>query len=210
MYTIKTPLLLKRIYPSLVWDIPVKEKVIYLTFDDGPVPEITPFVLHELKKAGAKATFFCIGDNVRKHPEEFREVVGAGHSIGNHTYNHLNGWHTSDKKYLDNIALCKPYFRTNLLRPPYGRIRSSQIRALKKEYHIIMWDILTGDFDPKLSPEACYRKVIAKTRPGSIVVFHDSIKAFPRLKYVLPKALENWTAAGYRFEAIPGEWTINS
>lgn len=205
MYFSKNPSILKKLYPSLVWDIKTKEKVIYLTFDDGPIPEVTPFVLDTLAKFNAKATFFCIGDNVRKHPSIFKMVVDAGHTVGNHTYNHLNGWETGTKEYLKNISLCDQYTQTKLFRPPYGRISSGQIRAFKKNYpasKIIMWDVLSGDFDIEISSDKCYLNATKKTEPGSIVVFHDSLKAYPRLNLALPRALEHWTKAGYSFETI--------
>jgi peptidoglycan-N-acetylglucosamine deacetylase len=205
MYLVKTPYLLKKIYPSLIWDMPDHEKVIYLTFDDGPIPEATPFVLQQLKKYNAKATFFCIGDNVRKYPHIFEQLKKDGHTIGNHTFNHLNGWYTEDEKYLDNILKCDNYFKYDLFRPPYGRITQSQISNLKSHMpnlKVIMWDVLSGDFDTSLSPRDCLRKVIRKTEQGSIVVFHDSIKAFPRLKHTLPIALKYWKDKGYTFKSI--------
>lgn len=182
--------------------MPSDRKVIYLTFDDGPIPEVTPFVLNQLRKYDAKATFFCIGDNVKKHPGIFEQIIQDEHSIGNHTFNHLNGWHTDDKTYVENINKCTDYFTTTLFRPPYGRINQSQIDNLLPNYSIIMWDILSGDFDTSLSPRDCLRKVIRKTNNGSIVVFHDSLKAYPRLKYVLPIALKYWSDKGYAFHAL--------
>lgn len=192
-------------YPSLIWDIPTETKSIFLTFDDGPIPEVTPFVLETLARYEAKATFFCIGDNVRKHPTIFNMVVDAGHSIGNHTFNHLNGWKTDTDEYLENIALCSAHTNINLFRPPYGRILPSQIKAIKKKHplcKIIMWDILSGDFDLRIDAEKCFQNAIQATEPGSIIVFHDSLKAWPRLKDALPRAMEYWAKEGYRFEAI--------
>lgn len=203
MYLVKTPFLLKKIYPSLLWDIPAVKPVIYLTFDDGPVPEATPFVLDQLKMFNAKATFFCIGDNVRKHPPVFQRVIDEGHHIGNHTFNHLDGWRTPLLKYIENVDACNAYFKTTLFRPPYGHISPPAISRLKNDFRIVMWDILSGDWDAQLDPGLCLRRVLQKSRPGSIVVFHDSIKAFPRLSYVLPRALAYWSEKGYSFEAIP-------
>lgn len=205
MYFIKNPSLLKKIYPSLVWDIKTSDKVLYLTFDDGPIPEVTPFVLNTLEKFKAKATFFCIGDNVRKHPDIYNMVQEAGHQIGNHTFNHLNGWKTSTGLYMQNVQKCDELTGTRLFRPPYGRISPSQINTFKTEYpngKIIMWDVLSGDFDTKIDAEKCYQNVIKSAVPGSIIVFHDSIKAYARLCGALPKALEYWKKQGYRFEAI--------
>ncbi|HEY1006944.1 MAG TPA: polysaccharide deacetylase family protein [Sphingobacteriaceae bacterium] len=209
MYLVKTPFWLRWLYPSLTWRIPGNEKTIYLTFDDGPIPVVTPFVLETLKKFGARATFFCIGDNVRKHPEIYREVIAAGHRTGNHTFHHLKGWDTEDEKYLENVRMCADLVDSPLFRPPYGRGRRSQYRQLiagtgpvKRPFRIIMWDVLSGDFDTELSPEDCLENVVRHTRSGSIVVFHDSLKAFERLEYVLPRALEFWQSCGYAFKVL--------
>ncbi|MFT3826903.1 MAG: polysaccharide deacetylase family protein [Chitinophagaceae bacterium] len=210
-YLIKTPWWLKKLYPLCIWDIPVKDKVIYLTFDDGPHPEITPFVLDTLASYNAKATFFCIGKNVQQHPDVYHNILTAGHRTGNHTFNHLNGWKTDDEKYLQNIAEAAKYIDSNLFRPPYGRITKFQSKLLTqptetnngKPFNIIMWDVLSADFDTSLSAEKCVLNVIGNTRPGSIVVFHDSEKAFPRMKEALPKMLQYFTEKGYRFVSIP-------
>jgi peptidoglycan/xylan/chitin deacetylase (PgdA/CDA1 family) len=162
-------------------------------------------VLDTLSEFDAKATFFCIGDNVRKHPEVYDRIIAEKHSVGNHTFNHLKGWVTEDEEYLKNIGLCSQYVDSDLFRPPYGRIRKSQIRSLKElnpNVKIVMWDVLSGDFDQTLKPEKCLRYVVKNTCPGSIVVFHDSLKAFPILKDVLPKALEFWKKKDYQFEAL--------
>jgi len=222
MYLIKSPLLLKWYYPSLLWNKSRTEKVIYLTFDDGPIPNVTDFVLKTLKVFNAKATFFCIGDNIVKHPEVFERVKTDGHTIGNHTFNHLKGWKTDDKTYFENTLKCQQLTQTELFRPPYGRIRKSQIRSLElgvrnSEYKalnnlqfqthhsklkIVMWDVLSGDFDTKLSPEKCYQNVIKHTENGSIIVFHDSLKAFDRLSYALPKVLAYFTEKGFAFSTL--------
>ncbi|MGY3213934.1 polysaccharide deacetylase family protein [Mucilaginibacter sp. HD30] len=205
MYLVKTPWLLKKIYPQLIWDSDKRDRVIYLTFDDGPIPIVTPFVLNILEQYKAKATFFCIGENVTKHTDIFAKVKAAGHTIGNHTFNHLNGWATADDVYLQNFVKADEFLHTSLFRPPYGRIKRSQIKLLK-EHHpnlkIIMWDVLSGDFDTTLSPENCLQNVLKHTEPGSIIVFHDSLKAFERLEYVLPKAMEVWSKAGYTFSCL--------
>jgi peptidoglycan/xylan/chitin deacetylase (PgdA/CDA1 family) len=205
MYFVKNPSILKKLYPSLIWEIPNEGNRLYLSFDDGPIPEVTPFVLSCLKEVNAKATFFCIGDNVRKHPAIFDEVVQAGHAIGNHTFNHLNGWYTATEAYLNNIEECSKYTSAQLFRPPYGRISPSQIKALKSEFpdtKIIMWDVLSGDFDPKLTAQDCFENVTQNAKSGSIVVFHDSLKAFQRLRDSLPAALKYWADKGFEFHTI--------
>ena len=205
MYLIKSPLLLKWYYPSLTWHKNRNDKVIYLTFDDGPIPDVTAFTLKTLKAFNAKATFFCIGDNINKHPEIFENIKNEGHSIGNHTFNHLKGWVTPDEIYLKNFQKCQELTKTHLFRPPYGRIKKSQIAKLltvHPDMRIIMWDVLSGDFDISLDPQKCFKNVAKHTRNGSIVVFHDSIKAYDRLKYALPKVLQHFTQQGYHFESL--------
>ncbi|WP_018617246.1 polysaccharide deacetylase family protein [Segetibacter koreensis] len=203
MYLVKTPWLLRKMFSSaLRWKISVQENEIFLTFDDGPHPTITPFVLNNLRKYNAKATFFCIGKNVLKHPAIFRQILDEGHRIGNHTHNHLNGWKTSDSKYLENVMLARKYIDSNLFRPPYGRITRFQAQQLKAMFDIIMWDVLSGDFDVNLSPQKCLQNVVSNTKPGSIIVFHDSEKAFPRLEYALPKALQFFAEKGCTMKAI--------
>ena len=217
MYLIKTPFLLKKLYPSsLIWNKSREDKSIFLTFDDGPIPIVTPWVLKTLKNFNAKATFFCIGENITKHPEIFAQLKADGHAIGNHTYNHLKGWITDDETYLENINKCQQLTQTHLFRPPYGRIKRSQIKLLKyqvfsskyqddlqrNQFSIVMWDVLSGDFDTQLSPDKCLKNVIKNTENGSIVVFHDSLKAWERLEFVLPKALKYWTEKGFEFKAL--------
>src|ERR1700761_496300 len=206
MYLVKTPWLLKKLYPELVWNIDQNNRCIYLTFDDGPIPIVTPFVLNILKEYNAKATFFCIGDNVRKHPDVFEQVKAEGHAIGNHTYNHLKGWKTDDKTYLENFLEADKLMNSKLFRPPYGRIKRSQIKLLKQAkpgLQFIMWDVLSGDFDQELSPEKCLENVMSGVRDkSSIVLFHDSLKAFARMKYALPKAMEVWSKVGYEFKSL--------
>ncbi len=205
MYLVKTPWLLKKLYPQLIWDINSTNRCIYLTFDDGPIPIVTPFVLNILKQYQAKATFFCIGDNVNKHPDVFEQVKKDGHSIGNHTYNHLKGWKTEDKLYVDNFLKADELLRADLFRPPYGRIKKSQIKLLKNAkpgIEFFMCDVLSGDFDINLKPEDCLKNVLKHTQNGSVVVFHDSLKAFDRLEYVLPRAMEVWSREGYSFSPL--------
>ncbi len=201
-YLIKTPALVKWFYPGLTWQKSPTELILYLTFDDGPIPEVTPFILKTLAQFEAKATFFCIGDNVQKHRDIFKQVKAGGHTIGNHTFNHLRGWDTSDKVYLQNTQKCQELVKAKLFRPPYGRAKKSQFAVLKKQYEVIMWDVLSGDFDTDLSPQKCYQNVVDKSSNGSIIVFHDSLKAFPRIQYALPKALEYWQNKGYQFKSL--------
>ncbi|WP_316835891.1 polysaccharide deacetylase family protein [Pedobacter nutrimenti] len=205
MYLVKSPLLLKWYYPSLVWNKSRSDKVIYLTFDDGPIPDVTDFVLKTLKSFQAKATFFCIGDNITKYPEIFQRVIDDGHRIGNHTYNHLKGWKTTDELYLRNFSKCQELTATDLFRPPYGRIKKSQIKEIRNYYpnmKIIMWDVLSGDFDINLAPHKCLKNVIKHTANGSVIVFHDSLKAFDRLEYALPRTLQHFHERGYVFETL--------
>jgi peptidoglycan/xylan/chitin deacetylase (PgdA/CDA1 family) len=205
MPPVKTPWFVKKLYPSLLWNKNRSGNRIFVTFDDGPIPIVTPFVLNILKKYGAKATFFCIGDNVNKHRDIFEQVKNEGHSIGNHTYNHLKGWITGDHAYLDNFLKCDELLHSDLFRPPYGRVKRSQVKLLNKAkpgLQIVMWDVLSGDYDQNLEPEKCLKNVLKYTRPGSIIVFHDSLKAFGRLEYVLPKAMEEWAKMGFEFAAL--------
>ena len=203
-YFVKTPWWLKKLYPKRLWSVDTKEKIIYLTFDDGPHPVATPFVLDELKKHNAKATFFCIGKNVVEYPAIYKRIVEEGHAIGNHTQHHLNGWKTEKETYLADITIAAKHIESSLFRPPYGRIRSQQANSLTDAMNntsakIVMWDVLSGDFDVDLSPEKCYENVVKHTRPGSIIVFHDSLKAFERLKFALPLVLKHFSEQGYRF-----------
>ncbi|HEY0039560.1 MAG TPA: polysaccharide deacetylase family protein [Flavisolibacter sp.] len=210
-YFIKTPWWARAFFSSYVWRMPTKEKTVYLSFDDGPHPTITPWVLNELKKFSAKATFFCIGNNVVQHRSVYERVVAEGHAIGNHTFHHLNGWKTSDKTYLADVAKAADVMSTNLFRPPYGKIKKEQAEALKHgvngtQHNIIMWDVLSADFDTSISPGQCTRNVLKNVRSGSIVVFHDSEKAFTNLKKTLPEVLSALQNEGYRFEEIKMEW----
>ncbi|MDR6845491.1 polysaccharide deacetylase family protein [Flavobacterium granuli] len=212
-YWIKTNKLIKKIFSNYIWDIPNAENKIYLTFDDGPTPEITEWVLEELKKYQAKATFFCIGKNINNHPAIFLRTIDEGHFIGNHTYNHLKGWNTSTEDYLDNIALCKSEIdnldpvicnpQSPLFRPPYGKIKKTQFKELQQlGYKIIMWDVLSADFDQTITPEKCLENVLQNVQSGSVIVFHDSVKAFKNLEYTLPKTLEILKQRGFVFEVI--------
>lgn len=202
MYFIKTPELLKRLYPNQVWSLPAREKSIYLTFDDGPTPGVTDWVLETLAERKAKATFFLVGDNVKKHPELVKQMVKQGHHIGNHTQNHLNGWSTETRDYVRNTLKCAEVLESNLFRPPYGRITRRQAAIMKKRFKIIMWDVLSGDFDKSISKEKVLRNVLSNTVPGSIIVFHDSLKAESRMKYALPRVLDHFASEGFKFRSI--------
>ena len=200
-------------FSNYVWGIPNNENSVYLTFDDGPTPEITQWTLLQLKKYNAKATFFCIGNNVEKHPEIFNSVIQQGHAIGNHTFNHLNGWKTETETYIKNAKQCEirisnqqseiNNLKSKLFRPPYGNIKSKQAKKLMElGYKIIMWDVLSADFDSSITPEKCLNNVISNVQSGSIIVFHDSVKGFKNLEYVLPKTLEFLKQNGYKCEPI--------
>lgn len=207
MFFHKTPAVIRWLYPQLKWTIPTHEKVIYLTFDDGPIPGITDFILDNLKEYEVKATFFCVGDNLRKHPQVAERAMTDGHVLANHTHNHLNGWTTTTDRYLENIEECAEQLvqlgqKRKLLRPPYGKIKRKQISLLKSEYDIIMWDVLSGDYSQKVSPQSCVTNSIKATVAGSIVLFHDNIKAEKNLKYTLPRYLEHFRHTDYQFRTL--------
>ena len=232
-YLKKISTLGKFVCPSLLWNLPKTGNTLYFTFDDGPIPEVTPWVLALLKEYNAKATFFCIGENIVKHPEVFDQILSEGHNVGNHSFNHLNGWKTPISTYIENVEKAeeiifeklesrnqrqesrhkKQDFRKEnkekrnknlkLFRPPYGKITPKQIKILQGQgFKIVMWEVISGDFDLNISPEDCLNNVIKNSKPGSIVVFHDSIKASENLKEVLPKVLEYFHQKGFEFKAI--------
>jgi len=203
MYIAKMPKVVQCFLPNYTWHIPTTEKVLYLTFDDGPIPEATPWVLDVLLQYNAKATFFCVGDNVRKHPAVFQRILSEGHAVGNHTFNHLNGWKTHTFNYLKNVQRCGEVVPSPFFRPPYGALRPAQLRKLKTRYQIVMWDVLSGDFDPTITPDQCLHNVLDNVQPGSIILFHDSLKAAQRLQFALPKVLEKLMGEGWRFERLP-------
>lgn len=207
---VKTNKWIKKIFNDLTWDIPNSDNKIYLTFDDGPIPKVTEWVLDLLKSEEIKATFFCIGDNIKKHPEIYKRILSEGHQTGNHTFNHLNGWKTETNNYIDNFKLCETEnLKLNtehsfLFRPPYGKIKPSQSKAIRQlGYKIIMWDVLSYDFDSSTSKEKCLENVISYTVQGSIIVFHDSIKSEQNLKFALPKAIQVLKDKGFTFDVIP-------
>jgi peptidoglycan-N-acetylglucosamine deacetylase len=197
MYLVKTPPIVKTIFGDFVWHIDTDIKEVYLTFDDGPIPGLTPWVLDVLAEYNSKATFFCVGENVKKNRTIFDRIVQEGHTIGNHTYNHLNGWNTENEIYVQNVAECDRYVETNLFRPPYGKMKPSQSSMIKTEKTVVMWDILSGDFDLSITKEKCLTNVIENYSKGSVIVFHDNIKAEEKLKYVLPTFLEHLAENGF-------------
>jgi peptidoglycan/xylan/chitin deacetylase (PgdA/CDA1 family) len=207
----KTPLVVKRLFPEYIWEIPSNEKELYLTFDDGPTPKVTDWVLNELKQVNAKATFFSIGKNVEEHPQIFHQILENGHSIGNHTQNHIKGWKTKTKSYLENVFEAEKAIKghiddslkLNLFRPPYGQIKPKQGKKLiELGYKIVMWDVLSFDWDKTVSNHECFNNVISKSKNGSIIVFHDSVKASNNMKFALPKVLEYYTEKGFSFKGI--------
>ncbi len=202
MYIVQPSFLLRKIYPKAIWRIPVKEKKIYLTFDDGPIPIVTPWVLDILNESETKATFFCVGENVVKHAAIYQRILEEKHAVGNHTFNHLKGWNSHSKTYIRNVKKCAEVVDSKLFRPPYGRAKKSQIKHLSAQYSIIMWDVLSGDYDKKTSPEGCLKNVISNVRNGSIIVFHDNVKAQKNLEYTLPKFIDWAKENGFTFEIL--------
>ena len=208
----KTPGFVKSIFSNFIWDIETSRQEVYLTFDDGPTPEITDWVLELLKAYNAKATFFCIGANIEKHPQIFKNIIENDHAIGNHTYNHLKGWKHKTKDYINDVEITQRVIeqhlstsinRKNLFRPPYGKFKSKQAKKLQKQgYKIVLWDVLSFDWDASISQEKCLDNVLTSAKKGSIIVFHDSIKAEQHLKHVLPKVLEYYTKKGYVFKSL--------
>ncbi len=205
MYLVRTPEIIQNLFPNFVWRIPTNDKRIYLTFDDGPIPEVTPWVIDHLNNYNAKATFFCVGENVQKHPGVFIKLRKNGHSVASHTNNHISGWSTENIPYFHNVRRGATLVKSPIFRPPYGRIKPSQMPFLMRHYHIVMWDVLSGDFDPKISEEQCLDNVLENTRPGSIIVFHDSLKSQKKLEFVLPQVLSYFTKLGYTFQPLTEE-----
>jgi len=202
MYTIRLPFFLRLPIKNLFWRKPQAHKTVYLSFDDGPIPEVTPWVLELLERENIKATFFCVGENVQKHPDVFQQLIDAGHRVGQHTYNHLPAFKTRNKTYRENINKADKLIQSPLFRPPHGQIRLSQILAMRHQYRIVLWDVLSADFDQSISPEQCLNNVTQHVRNGSVIVFHDSLKAEKNLKYALPRAIQFMKEQGYRFALI--------
>ena len=208
---VKTPLLAKKVLPNYIWDMPTHDKVVYLTFDDGPTPDITEWTLKVLASYNAKATFFCIGNNIKKHPDIFQQTINHGHAIGNHTYSHVKGWKTKTKDYIDNVELCEAVITNqipnssvvNLFRPPYGQIKPSQGKKLMAMgYQIIMWDVLSFDWDKNTNQKTCFENVKENAANGSIIVFHDSVKASKNMMYALPQVLDYFSKREYAFKPL--------
>jgi peptidoglycan/xylan/chitin deacetylase (PgdA/CDA1 family) len=204
-YLTKTPKWIRKLFTGSIWEMPQTQNTLYLTFDDGPHPQVTSFVLDELLKYHAKATFFCIGKNVVDNPLIFKRILTEGHAVGNHTHNHLDGWKTSNAAYLQNIKEAAKHINSDLFRPPYGRITTKQHQGLSmqdKPFKVVMWTVLSGDFDLNITPEQCCKNVLKNAESGSVIVFHDSEKAFERLKYTLPAVLKYFSEKGFQFEKI--------
>ncbi len=196
---------MKKIYPAIQWDFPAGQKSLYLTFDDGPTPVITEKVLHLLGNYRAKATFFCLGRNVERHVDIFHRIQEEGHSVGNHTYSHLKGWKADNEEYYRDIRLAGQFIESPLFRPPYGQIRRSQIKYLKQHYRIVMWQVMSHDYEQRISGEKSLKAVLKYSRDGSVIVFHDSLKAWPKLSYILPAVLDHFSEKGFTFKAISAE-----
>lgn len=203
MFIEQPPQIIRYLYPSAIWRMDKDKRAVYLTFDDGPIPRVTPWVLDVLDKYGIKATFFMVGDNIRKHPDEFRMVVERGHRIGNHTFNHIRGLSYDINSYLENTdKACRMMMNTNLFRPPHGYMSPKQYAELKKRYKIIMWDLVTRDYNRKFTGEQILQKVKKYVRNGSIITFHDSLKSEENIRYALPKAIEWLMEQGYEFKVF--------
>jgi peptidoglycan-N-acetylglucosamine deacetylase len=202
MYRVKVPAIVKRVFPGPVWNMPGDRKVLYLTFDDGPTPLITGEVLSILDRYQARATFFCIGRNTERHPEIYRQILQSDHAVGNHTYSHLKGWFTANREYYNDISLASRFVNSALFRPAYGMITPLQVHHLKKQFTIVMWDVMSYDFHPETNGERCLQNVIRNAKSGSVIVFHDSLKASEKVLYALPRVLEFFGERGFSFESL--------
>jgi peptidoglycan/xylan/chitin deacetylase (PgdA/CDA1 family) len=202
MNLVRIPRIIIKVFPEITWDIQGAQPSLYLTFDDGPTPEITTDILSVLARFNVKATFFCIGRNAERNPGIYQLILAKGHATGNHTYSHLKGWYTPNHEYYNDISLAAQFIRSGLYRPAYGMITPSQLQHLKQKYRIIMWDVMSYDFAYNTSPEKCLKNVIRTARSGSIIVFHDSVKASKKVLYALPRVLEYYTERGYSFKSI--------
>ena len=203
MDLVRIPGILKHLFPEITWHIRDDEPSLYLTFDDGPTPSVTAEILQLLSRYKARATFFCIGRNVERHPELYRQILSEGHATGNHTYSHLKGWFTPDAEYFSDISLASQLISSKLYRPAYGMITPGQLRYLRRFYRIVMWDIMSYDFAYHTAPETCLNQVIRHARTGSVIVFHDSVKASEKVLYALPRVLEYYAEKGFAFKSIP-------
>ena len=202
MSLVQPAILIRKLLPGSIWRMPGSGKTVFLTFDDGPTPGVTEQVLSMLAEVGAKATFFCIGNCVEKHPELYNKLLEDNHAVGNHTYSHKNGWKVSLNNYLEDVEKCNQIFKSKLFRPPYGKLSPRQFILLRKSYTIVMWDVLSMDYDTRLSSDICLNNVLHNVRNGSIITFHDSLKAWPRLKVILPLILKELSNKGFSFSVI--------
>ncbi len=200
MRFVKIPQLLKKLFPSLTWDYNTGDKIVYITFDDGPIPESTAWTLNLLREKNVKASFFCVGDNVRKYPEIYQQILDEGHAVGNHTHNHLRGFTSQTQAYIDNVELASQYIDSKLFRPPYGMIKRSQAKRLLMDYKIIMWDVLSEDYRQDITPGECYLAVLKNIRPGSIILFHNHVKSETNMRYALPRLIDELQNRGFEFE----------
>ncbi|WP_289529439.1 polysaccharide deacetylase family protein [Labilibaculum sp. K2S] len=196
----RAPGIFRILFPDFTWRYNSGVKKVYLTFDDGPIPESTLWTLNMLKEKNVKATFFCVGENVHKYPELFQEIIHAGHSVGNHTYNHLRGWSADTQLYIENVIMASDLIDSKLFRPPYGQIKKSQAKHLLPEYKIIMWDVLSGDYRKDISPEECLNDVLKKVRPGSIILFHNHLKTEANMRFAVPRLIDELKLRGYEFD----------
>ncbi len=201
LFPVKPPLYIHKLAKKFVWNVK-NDDAIYLTFDDGPTENITSEILQILKQKDVKATFFCIGRNVERYPDIYKKIIDCGHKTGNHTYSHLNGWKTKFDEYIHDVELASDFIKSNLFRPPYGRIKPKQFNFASKKFKIIMWDVLSGDYNKNISPETCLNNVINNVKPGSIIVFHDSIKAYKNMIYTLPKVIDILKNKNYKFAVL--------
>ena len=203
MYFVKTPRIIQEMFPGFIWNIPsAGHKTLYLTFDDGPTPHITNWVLKQLAEYDAKASFFCVGEQIAKHPHIMKKVREQGHAVGSHTYAHESGWATDHHAYMRSARKTARMIDSDLFRPPFGRVKPSQAKALNEQFRVVMWDVMSGDFDASITPDQCFHNVADRAESGSIIVFHDSVKARKNLFYTLPKVLEHFTKLGYSFEPL--------
>lgn len=202
MINLSPPRFFQRFFPNFIWNFPDEKEGVFLTFDDGPTQEITPWVLEQLRKYNAKATFFCLAKNVEMNPDIYEQILADGHSVGNHSYSHIKGWHTDTSQYIQDIIYANSFIKSNLFRPPYGRVSPRQILLLRHRYRIIMWDVLSMDYSKRVSPRKVVKYVMKNIHPGAIVVFHDSVKAQRNLKYALPRVLEGISDKGLVFKPI--------
>lgn len=205
MYFNKTPWFFQKIFPTIIWKLWGVDQI-YLTFDDGPIPESTPFILDTLKAYDAKATFFCVGENVKRYPELFQRILDEGHAVGNHTFNHLNGWKSDNDDYVKNVEVADEVVQSKLFRPPYGRLKPEQLKRLQQKYNVIFWDVLSGDWDASVSSEQLFDNVTAHAKEGSIIVLHDNLKSIDKLKETLPAILKFYSDKGIKMIPLPQEF----